>query len=829
MIHDDYGIEVIGLTMEKYDMTLRQYISKNSKPRLTVFQRMDIIIQMLKSIRSAHGMGIAHRDLSTVNFMVNTQSEENKFLPDGSIGVELFLIDFGKAIFFFQDDAEKWWVNTNEQNIYKDEMKPKTKEELVIWCKNLPYIMARPDHGYRFYRSIQTLPRTQKDHRILPYLIHPAAEDIYSLGTLVWKIFSGMEPWPGVFDTDLKKLRETVCEDYIIDNLLEREMPGPISKKFLQKFLRVRPEDRRSAAEILTWLEQPDVNIALLDEWNMQENRSLTKSRIESVIYLRSPTSTVSTATIPAAELSSRENHKSMTSSSKMPTAPSSRKRAGIEWEKEADVPIVKRRKTRGRSKRCKTSQQVDDKPQPKKRGRPKGSRNKIQHVRFSPNRKYSKRHIQDELLKSINLDNHENISNEETKDVIEERTINLDNDFANNDSANDTVTFSEKEKETIQETSIDLETNIIHSDDHEHKVIKSNEISKTIEANLETSKEIEVISNINMADQTLLNSIDPDRTVTEGFTETMDKQDITSEISPSSPKPSTYINHKSASLSEQKTADLLVETTLPDSHKSAKITVDEGLSKITEKSLENQCIDSELNTPVPELIAPVNTNQTATEKEQASLNDQDNNIPKKKRRLNKLKDKVDELSNKIETICTESDKTNNGAVKKARKARKSNTLAKSTISSDTSKNIRNLDGPTIIRIPNFNLLASRNTEIQIQDINDQYTAHQTQDINDQATAHQSQKTIIQLGDTVDTSSDSQVAQSDDNSMNTTILPDKSIVENEDTVVHSQNTEMTKYQSVQTQGTIDQTLYYNTFNTDRPKPKRGRPRKNPVK
>lgn len=263
IIHDEAGKEMIGLTMERYDMTLKSYLKSHAHQRLSAKKRMDIILQMLKSLQEAHQLGIAHRDLSSVNFMVNAKTPNDQ--------PRLYLIDFGKAVFFSPRDAKKWWVDCNDNSLYKDEVKPATKEELAIWCKNLPFVMARPDHGYRFYRSIQTLPRNGRDHDLLPYLIDPAAEDIYSLGTMVWKIFLGIEPWPGVFDTDLKSLRETVSRDYYIDQVLDRAMPGPMSKAFLQMFLRVQPQNRKSAAEILFWVQQDDVQKALLEEWGCED------------------------------------------------------------------------------------------------------------------------------------------------------------------------------------------------------------------------------------------------------------------------------------------------------------------------------------------------------------------------------------------------------------------------------------------------------------------------------------------------------------------------------------------------------------------------------
>lgn len=281
--------EVIGLTMDRYEMTLKDYLHKHTHQRLNAEQRMHIILQMLESVNISHQAGIAHRDLSTVNFMMNSDAN-------------LYLIDYGKAVFMNARDARRWWVESDNRECYKEDVKADTREELAVWCRNLPYVMAKPDHGYRFYRSIQTLPKSERDRKILPHLIDPAAEDIYSLGTMIWKIFSGLEPWPGVFDTDLKKLRDIVKNDYSIDNMLDRSMPGPMSKMFMQMFLRVQPQDRMSAADILYWVKQDNIKSALIEEWsaNNGSRRTAAKNNIHCRVTKPQPTTTTPVKVQPA-------------------------------------------------------------------------------------------------------------------------------------------------------------------------------------------------------------------------------------------------------------------------------------------------------------------------------------------------------------------------------------------------------------------------------------------------------------------------------------------------------------------------------------------------
>ncbi|KAG2199459.1 hypothetical protein INT47_011571, partial [Mucor saturninus] len=265
VLQESHG-EIIGLSMQRYQKTLKQYTHAHSHHRLTAHQKMDLIIQMLECIQIIHNAGLAHRDLSEVNFMVN---ETNEILRDGSRRAELFLIDFGKSTFTDPKDVRRWWTEHPKEH-HDDgdgEIVPLTKEDLSIWCQQLPWIRSKPDHGYRLYRSVQTLPRNRTDTEDLPWLVNPLSEDIYSIGTLIWKTFSETEPWYGILDTDLKGLRETVGEDYLIERALDREVSGKLSKELLLMFLKVSPENRKSATEVLAWLNNIQIQDGLIAEW----------------------------------------------------------------------------------------------------------------------------------------------------------------------------------------------------------------------------------------------------------------------------------------------------------------------------------------------------------------------------------------------------------------------------------------------------------------------------------------------------------------------------------------------------------------------------------
>lgn len=258
--------EIIGLSMERYQKTLKQYTHAHSHHRLTAHQKMDLVIQLLECMKTIHDHGLAHRDLSEVNFMVNETEEQ---LPDGSTKAEVYLIDFGKSTFVFPADVRQWWIQLPPGETESSEIVPTTEEELKEWCDQLPWMRAKPDHGYRLYRSIQTMPKSRVDTQELPWLINPLAEDMYSIGTIIWKMFAETEPWYGILETDIKSLRDIVSDDYNIEKALEREVPGKLSKELLLHTLKVTPQERKTADEMLAWIKDPQIKEELINEWQV--------------------------------------------------------------------------------------------------------------------------------------------------------------------------------------------------------------------------------------------------------------------------------------------------------------------------------------------------------------------------------------------------------------------------------------------------------------------------------------------------------------------------------------------------------------------------------
>lgn len=266
----------------RYQITLKQYTHVHSHHRLSAYQKYDVIYQMLICMKTIHEAGLAHRDLSEVNIMVNTV--EGQYLEDGSDKVCLYLIDFGKAVFCKAEDVRDWFVDVPRAEWeYDGDVVPETKEELDTWCESLPWVKGKPDHGYRMYRSIQTLPKTRSDNQVLSWLINPQAEDMYSIGVMIWKVFTDTEPWRGILDTDLQGLRYVAEDDYRIQRALEGEVHGELSRQLLLKCLKTRPQDRDTAKDILDWISQENVQAGLIGEWKMYSSDTRGSRRAKNL------------------------------------------------------------------------------------------------------------------------------------------------------------------------------------------------------------------------------------------------------------------------------------------------------------------------------------------------------------------------------------------------------------------------------------------------------------------------------------------------------------------------------------------------------------------
>lgn len=107
------------------------------------------------------------------------------------------------------------------------------------------------------------------------------AEDMYSIGVMIWKLFSDSEPWRGILDTDLQGLRYAAEDDYRIERALEREVEGRVSRELLLKVIRVHPKDRVTASDLRAWFEKEDIRQKLLNEWHTfsSDKRSSRKAK----------------------------------------------------------------------------------------------------------------------------------------------------------------------------------------------------------------------------------------------------------------------------------------------------------------------------------------------------------------------------------------------------------------------------------------------------------------------------------------------------------------------------------------------------------------------
>jgi len=118
----------------RYAHTLKAYAT-NARRHPSPCQKISLIRDMVVALSDIHESGLAHRDLSEVNIMID-EDFTNK-LEDNTPRPLVRVIDFGKSVFVKPEEVQRWSIR---------ETVP--KEELEL----LPMVVLVPDHGYKLYR-----------------------------------------------------------------------------------------------------------------------------------------------------------------------------------------------------------------------------------------------------------------------------------------------------------------------------------------------------------------------------------------------------------------------------------------------------------------------------------------------------------------------------------------------------------------------------------------------------------------------------------------------------------------------------------------------------
>jgi serine/threonine protein kinase len=141
------------------------------------------------------------------------------------------------------------------------------------------FIPLRYNHSKT--RSILTLPKNKYDHTLLAP-VDPRSEDVYSLGVLIWRTFSGKSPWSGAIEDDIKTIRYIVSSDHQIQFNIGREVEGPRSRELLFKCLTAQQENRSTAQQLKEWLDRPQILKELVQEFEaMGAGRKRVKKNLD--------------------------------------------------------------------------------------------------------------------------------------------------------------------------------------------------------------------------------------------------------------------------------------------------------------------------------------------------------------------------------------------------------------------------------------------------------------------------------------------------------------------------------------------------------------------
>ena len=118
----------------RYEHTLKAFAT-NARRHPSPCQKLSLVRDMVAAVSAIHSAGLAHRDLSEVNIMVDEDPVQR--LDDNTPRPWVRIIDFGKSVFVEREEVIRWSMKEHVP-----------EEELAL----LPLVIVPPDHGYKLYR-----------------------------------------------------------------------------------------------------------------------------------------------------------------------------------------------------------------------------------------------------------------------------------------------------------------------------------------------------------------------------------------------------------------------------------------------------------------------------------------------------------------------------------------------------------------------------------------------------------------------------------------------------------------------------------------------------
>ncbi|KAH8932852.1 hypothetical protein BDL97_18G001200 [Sphagnum fallax] len=165
----------LSIVMELMYKSLYDLLHQDCTSPLSIFQAIDLMLQISEGLRYVHSKNIAHRDLKSLNILVRFADPQPEIRSDGMVNITTNTLFVAKVADFGLAKVK----NTST-------MRGRQTEDVgtTLWmAPETPHVDAMGWHLDRF---------------------HPMKLDVYSFGIICYEILSREDPFQGVMRTHLR-------------------------------------------------------------------------------------------------------------------------------------------------------------------------------------------------------------------------------------------------------------------------------------------------------------------------------------------------------------------------------------------------------------------------------------------------------------------------------------------------------------------------------------------------------------------------------------------------------------------------------------------------